>query len=168
MADLREKDDASKIYVVLFMLHFKREHCLESAILVDFSSIGGFAYKCREIIIEIIKKIWRFEWKLMFSIKINIKSRRKRASICLFRLQINENQEGNEHFFKILFQYFRIFDGCYSEIFEFRGRAEGVFYPKVKKESKNSSIEARTSWDKNRDLLGAFSNKENKANLFRS
>ena len=177
MADLREKDDASKIYVVLFMLHFKREHCLESAILVDFeqkngpksrSSIGGFAYKCREIIIEIIKKIWRFEWKLMFSIKINIKSRRKRASICLFRLQINENQEGNEHFFKILFQNFRIFDGCYSEIFEFRGRAEGVFYPKVKKESKNSSIEARTSWDKNRDFFGAFSNKENKANLFRS
>ena len=117
------------------------------------SSIGGFAYKCREIIIEIIKKIWRFEWKLMFSIKINIKSRRKRASICLFRLQMNENQEGNEHFFKILFQNFRIFDGCYSEIVEFRGRAEGVFYPKVKKESKNSSIEARTSWDKNRDFF---------------
>jgi len=44
-----------------------------------------------------------------------------------------------------LFQNFRIFDGCYSEIFEFRGRAEGVFYPKVKKESKNSSIEVRTS-----------------------
>ena len=109
MADLREKDDLSKIYIVLFMLHFKREDALESAILVDFeqkngpksrSSIGGFAYKCREIIIEIIKKIWRFEWKLMFSIKINIKSRRKRASICSFRLQINENQEGNEHFFQ--------------------------------------------------------------------
>jgi hypothetical protein len=88
--------------------------------------------------------------------------------MCLFRLQINENQEGNEHFFKILFQNFRLFDGCYSEIFEFRGRAEGVFYPKVKKESKHSSIEARTSWDKNRDFFGAFSNKENKANLFRS
>jgi hypothetical protein len=66
MADLREKDDLSKIYIVLFMLHFKREDALESAILVDFeqkngpksrSSIGGFAYKCREIIIEIIKKI---------------------------------------------------------------------------------------------------------------
>ena len=80
MADLKEKDDASKIYVVLFMLHFKREHCLESAILVDFeqkngpksrSSVGGFPYKFREIIIEIIKKIWRFERKLMFSIKIN-------------------------------------------------------------------------------------------------
>ena len=65
MADLREKDDASKIYAVIFTLHFKREHCLESAILVDFgqkngpksrSSIGGFAYNCREIIIEIIKK----------------------------------------------------------------------------------------------------------------
>ncbi len=64
----------------------------------------------------------------MFSIKINIKSRRKRASICLFRLQINENQEGNEHFFKILFQNFRIFDGCYSEIFEFRGRAQHATY----------------------------------------
>ena len=177
MADLREKDDLSKIYVVLFMLHFKREHCLESAILVDFeqkngpksrSSVGGFPYNFREIIIEIIKKNWRWPWKSMFSIKINIKSRRKRASICLFRLQINENQDGNKHFFKILFQNFRIFDGCYWEIFEFRGRAEGVFYPKVKKESKNSSIEARTSWDKNRDFFGAFSNKENKANLFRS
>ena len=65
---MREKDDASKIYVGLFMLHFKREHCLESAILailVDFeqkngpksrSSVGGFPYNFREIIIEIIKK----------------------------------------------------------------------------------------------------------------
>ena len=41
MADLREKDDLSKIYVVLFMLHFKREHCLESAILVDFEQKNG-------------------------------------------------------------------------------------------------------------------------------
>jgi len=89
----------------------------------------------------------------MFSIKINIKSRRKRASICSFRLQINENQEGNEHVFKIMFKKFEIFDGCYSEIFEFRGRAEGVFYPKVKKESKNSSIQLRTSRDKNAKFL---------------
>ncbi len=141
-----KKGDASKIYVVLFMLHFKREHCLESAILVDFeqkngpksrSSVGGFPYNFREIIIEIIKKNWRWPWKLMFCIKINIKSRRKRASICSFRLQINENQEGNEHVFKIMFKNFKIFDGCYSENFEFLGRAEGVFYPKVKKESKN-------------------------------
>ena len=165
MADLREKDDASKIYVVLFMLHFKREHCLESAILVDFeqkngpksrSSVGGFPYNFREIIIEIIKKNWRWPWKSMFSIKINIKSRRKRASTCSFRLQINENQEGNEHVFKIMFKKFKIFDGCYSEIFEFRGRAEGVFYPKMKKELKNSLIEARTSWEKNRNLLVHF------------
>ena len=66
MADMREKDDASKIYAVYFTLHFKRGSCLESAILVDFeqkndpksrSSVGGFPYKCREIVIEIIKKI---------------------------------------------------------------------------------------------------------------
>ena len=70
MADLREKDDASKIYVVLFMLHFKREHCLESAILVDFeqkngpksrSSVGGFPYKCREFLTEITSKNEAFE-----------------------------------------------------------------------------------------------------------
>ena len=65
MADLREKGDASKIYAVYFTLRFKRGSCLESAILVDFeqendpksrSSVGGFPYKCREIVIEIIKK----------------------------------------------------------------------------------------------------------------
>ena len=70
MADLREKDDASRIYVVLFMLHFKREDCLESAILVDFeqkndpksrSSVGGFPYKCCEFITEISKGIEAFE-----------------------------------------------------------------------------------------------------------
>ena len=55
-----------------------------------------------------------------------------------------------------MFKTFEIFDGCYSEFFEFLGRAEGVFYPKVKKESKNSSIEARTSRDKNRDFLVHF------------
>ena len=97
MADLREKDDASKIYVVLFMLHFKREHCLESAILVDFeqkngpksrSSVGGFPYNFREIIIEIIKKNWRWPWKSMFSIKINmfqgLKSKVQVKAYCVF------------------------------------------------------------------------------------
>ena len=36
MADLREKDDASKIYAVYFTLRFKSGSCLESAILLDF------------------------------------------------------------------------------------------------------------------------------------
>ena len=65
MADLREKGNASKIYAVYFTLRFKRGSCLESAILVDFeqkndpksrSSVGGFPYKCRDFIIEIIKE----------------------------------------------------------------------------------------------------------------
>ena len=38
--------------------------------------------------------------------------------------------------------------GCYSEVLEGLGRDEGVFYPKVKKESKNMLIQTRTRWRK--------------------
>ena len=40
------------------------------------------------------------------------------------------------------------------ENFEFLERDEGVFNPKVKRESKNSSIQARTSRDKNAIFWG--------------
>ena len=55
-----------------------------------------------------------------------------------------------------MFEKFRIFCGCYSENLEFLERDEGVFYPKVKKESKNTSIQARTSRDKNAKILTHF------------
>ena len=93
MADLREKDDLSKIYIVLFMLHFKREDALESAILVDFeqkngpksrSSVGGFPYNFPEIIIEIIKKNWRWPWKSMFWWIFNQNEHFQRFEQCVF------------------------------------------------------------------------------------
>ena len=53
-----------------------------------------------------------------------------------------------------MFEKFRIFCGCYSENFEFLERDEGVFYPKVKTESKNTSIEAGKSRAKNAIFWG--------------
>ena len=55
-----------------------------------------------------------------------------------------------------MFEKFTIFCGCYSEILEFLERDEGVFYLKVKKESKNTSIQARTSREKNAKILTNF------------
>ena len=55
-----------------------------------------------------------------------------------------------------MFEKFTIFCGCYSEILEFLERDEGVFYLKVKKESKNTSIQARTSREKNAKILTHF------------
>ena len=58
--------------------------------------------------------------------------------------------------FQKCFKNFKKICGCYSESFEFLGRDGDEFYPKVKKESKNPSIEARTSRAKNRDFLVKF------------
>ena len=59
-------------------------------------------------------------------------------------------------FLQKCFKIFKFVCGCYADIFECLGRDEGVFSPKVKKESKNQSIEARTSRDKNRDFCCIF------------
>ena len=72
------------------------------------------------------------------------------------------------HFFKKCFKNFKKICGCYSENLEFLERDEGVFYPKVKKESKNTLIERSENEPRQKSRFDAFSNKENKANLFRS
>ena len=71
---------------------------------------------------------------------------------CSFEVEII----GQNCIFRILSQdFFTFFRRC-CRSFEFLGRDEGVFYPKVKKESKNTSRQARTSRDKNAKILTHF------------
>ena len=62
---------------------------------------------------------------------------------------------GQHCIFRILSEDFSAFFNRCCGNFESLGRDEGVFYPKVKRKSKNSSIQPRTSRGKTCDFQGA-------------
>ena len=60
---------------------------------------------------------------------------------------------GQNRIFRSLSEIFLYFLGRCSGNFKFLGRDGGAFYPKEKRESKNSSIQARKSRDKSANFL---------------
>ena len=76
IADLREKCVYMKIYDIIWYHFFPSSKTLILIQKSGFfdpksrSSVGGFPYKCRDFIIEIIKENWWFEWIWLKIVKL--------------------------------------------------------------------------------------------------
>ena len=90
MPDLREKCAYIKIYDIIWLSSFLLFKNVDSEQNSWFfgpksrSSVGGFPYNFPEIIIEIIKKNWRWPWKSMFWLIFNQNEHFQRFEQCVF------------------------------------------------------------------------------------